>query len=114
MEQLMVKPISILGIMVLLQALLTVVLVMGVWLDRSNASRVNRAQSMSLLVIFTPVSIAILLFTNEFYVIWQPLVNDFIVPTLSRERAVTLVFAMNYLCIVLLIIHSGGARQSPF
>lgn len=107
-----IAPLNVLSTMLVLQIVLALTMMLGVATDTSKYSA-SRSPAVYILMflsfILCLISIA---FTEEFYMVWRPMMGDLAFPTISTRFGMVLVFAVNYFTVILLISFTGR-RNSP-
>jgi len=107
-----IAPLNVLSTMLVLQIVLALTMMLGVAADTSKYSA-SRSPAVYILMfvsfILCLISIA---FTEEFYIVWRPMMGDLALPTISTRFGKILVFAVNYATVILLISFTGR-RHSP-
>jgi hypothetical protein len=107
-----IAPLNVLIAMFVLQIVLFSTMLLGVAMD-SSRSGASRSPGIYIFLFFSfVVCLLLLVFTDEVYAIWKPMVRDLYVPTLPRASGKLLAFSLNYLTVAFLILYTGR-RNSP-
>jgi len=60
------------------------------------------------------LTIGCLLFSDEFSKLWRPLLEDASIPTLPWRLAVVVMFLSDIVLVTILVLYTGGSKDSPF
>lgn len=112
------KPLNIAGGTIVVQIALIVILFIGVRLTRSrlvDEQRVNDKQfPLTIIVLTLLLNLAVLVETRAFYVVWSPILGDVTFPTISDSHGLMVSFCIDLIAVTLLMMHTGGSKESPF
>ena len=112
------KPLNIAGGTIVVQLALIVILFLGVWLTESrlvDKQRVNDKQfPLSIIVVTLLLNLTVLVETRAFYVVWSPILGDVSLPTVSDSHGLMMSFCIDLIAVTLLMLYTGGSKESPF
>jgi hypothetical protein len=116
------SPSSIIAAALVMQFSVIAIFFMGaVWVGRLEKHEFMRfyqtpsvGRSMWVLLMFAVVTLGSLLFSDQFYQLWNPLSAGVNFGWIRWSRAVFIVFLMDIGCCAILVRLSGGSARSPF
>jgi len=81
---------------------------------KGDPTQDDQQVSLSIIVYTLLVTLAFLIATRSFYVVWSPILGDVSLPTFSDSGGLMICFWVDLLAITLLMMLTGGAKESPF
>lgn len=112
------KPLNVTGGTIVVQIALIVILLLGVWQTRSrlvDQQRKNDKQFPLVVIVVTLLfSLAVLVQTVDFYGVWSPILGDVSLPTVSDSHGLVISFGLDLFAVTLLMLYTGGSKESPF
>ncbi|HDR9510436.1 TPA: hypothetical protein QDC03_005602 [Burkholderia cepacia] len=109
------KPLNIAGGTIVVQIALIMILLLGVWLTQHrNPTTNDKHLPLSIIVVTLLLSLAVLVATRDFYGVWSPILGDLVFPTVSDSGGLVVSFCIDLIAVTLLLLYTGGAKESPF
>jgi hypothetical protein len=111
-----VKSINVAGATIVVQTCMLFIVTLGVVCAPSVWGRRQLRKSTSYFVtlLLALVSVLIVAFTKDFFEVWSPILGDLKVPTISSSTGLLMVFAFDIAVVTILMLGTGGSKDSPF
>ena len=109
------QPITLSGASIVIQVFLLLISYIALWLlSRSYPSRETAKDSYSILIVWFLVALVLILFAEDLYATWGGILGELTLPTIPRASSFLAVFFLDIIFVTILILRTGGTKQSPF
>lgn len=111
------KAINVVGATIVIQVCLIMIMTIGVFLYRRTAYAIDhswRTRPYAALLWLSLLTTLLIVFSDDFYAVWAPMLGDAQLFSVSRGNSFSLVFVTDIVVSGWLIKNTGGANKSPF
>ncbi|WP_206958127.1 hypothetical protein [Trinickia acidisoli] len=111
-----VKSINVAGATIVVQTCMLFIVTLGVvcaptvWGKR----HLRKSTSYFITLLLALISVLIVAFTKDFYQVWSPILGDLRMPTMSSSTGLLMVFSFDIFVVAVLMLGTGGSKDSPF
>lgn len=110
-----VQPSTLAGASIVIQIfLLLISYVALILLSKSYAGREVTRRSYSTLVAWILITLVLLLMGEDLYATWEAILGSISLPTVPRNYSYLAVFFIDIIFVTILILRTGGTKNSPF
>jgi hypothetical protein len=109
------QPITLSGASIVIQVFLLLISFVALWLlSRSYPARDAAKDSYSILIVWFLIALVLILFAEDLYATWGGILGELTLPTIPKASSFLAVFFLDIVFVTILILRTGGTKQSPF
>ena len=115
-----IKPINVAAALLIIQFFLCLIWVVGIITTRVqkvgtvDTDEFGKVTALVLVIATVLASVFICVLTRDFYPVWSPILGDLTLPTIAGHTGVLLIFMLDLVTASILMLSTGGAKDSAF